>query len=611
MAGPARGLLAAVRRLTGPAPDPDSDAALLARYVADRNGDAFAALVRRHGPMVRAVCRRELGPSADADDAFQATFFVLARDARKVRGESLAGWLYRVAHRVSRKLIGRLHRHPTAALGPDDAMTPTTPSDAAETREARTAVGDELAALPDKFRAVLVLCSLEGRTNAEAAAVLGCPVGTVDSRLSAAKAKLKDRLVRRGLAPTVATAAVTGLADPLARAGSVGLEFLYETTVSAALDYAAAGNLTDPISTLADGVTHVMNAKLKLLVAAGLAAGILGTTGAGLYYAGDGGSQKNPDAKVPADPPKNQPPSKAAVVTVSVNGESRQKAQTPGTTAETTAILSLDAGFKDPIDMTLVDLFDYLSQRYGTTFRAEQAWFKQQGIEIYEQKVSIRITRGLSVQDILNEVAVGLSIEAGKVGFHVKGNQIILGPAFVPASIPGSFRTGETVQTISISDIQKMLYGPTVSIAVKDKSLTEIVDLLCEQTGANIVLHCPEDQIADPRLTLTLNDVKLFTVLKVVGNMCDLAPAVVDNVFYLTDPAKAEKLQRETEKNLFGEPPASVPAGYVTDGVNLYLRPANLKPVEGIGGGMGRFVPAKPEPSKPEPPKPTPKEKKQ
>ncbi len=305
MAGPARGLMAVVRRLTGPAPDPDSDAALLARYVAARDGEAFASLVRRHGPMVRAVCRRELGPTADADDAFQATFFVLARDAEKVHGESLAGWLYRVAHRASRKLTGRLHRHTTEALGPDDAMTPITPAALAETREARTAVGEELAALPDKFRAVLVLCSLEGRTNVEAAAALGCPVGTVDSRLSAAKAKLKDRLVRRGLAPTVATAAVAGLADPLARAGQASLDLLYETTVSAALGYAdAAGTLTDPISTLADGVTHIMNAKLKLLVAGCMAAGILGTAGAGLYYAGDGGQQNKPTAKAPTNPAK-------------------------------------------------------------------------------------------------------------------------------------------------------------------------------------------------------------------------------------------------------------------------------------------------------------------
>ena len=104
MAGPARGLLAAIRGLAGPAPDPESDTALLGRYVSDRDGEAFAALVRRHGAMVRAVCRRELGPTADADDAFQAAFFVLARDAGKVRSESLTGWLYRVAFRAARKL---------------------------------------------------------------------------------------------------------------------------------------------------------------------------------------------------------------------------------------------------------------------------------------------------------------------------------------------------------------------------------------------------------------------------------------------------------------------------------------------------------------------------
>src|SRR5262245_35464087 len=246
MAGPARGLLAVIRGLAGPAPDPESDTALLGRYVSERDGEAFAALVRRHGAMVRAVCRRELGPTADADDAFQAAFFVFARDAAKVRGESLAGWLYRVAHRTARKAAGRIHRHPAGALDPDDAMTPITPATIAESREARAAVADELAALHDKFRAVLVLCSLEGRTNVEAAQALGCPVGTVDSRLSTAKSRLKDRLVRRGLAPTVAAGTVAGLADPLARAGMTGLESLFETTIPAALRYAsAAGTLPD------------------------------------------------------------------------------------------------------------------------------------------------------------------------------------------------------------------------------------------------------------------------------------------------------------------------------------------------------------------------------
>ena len=144
-----------------------------------------------------------------------------------------------------------------------------------------------------------------------------------------------------------------------------------------------------------------------------------------------------------------------------------------------------------------------------------------------------------------------------------------------------------------MAEIQKMLYGPTVSLAVKDKTLKEIVDQLREQTGANIVLDGREATNADNKLTLTLNDTKLFTVLKVAGHMCDLAPAVVDNVFYLTDPMKAEKLQRETEKNLFGEPlapPTAIPPGYVTDGVNLYLRPGDLKPAEGLGGLGGPGV---------------------
>ena len=111
-------LLSAVRRLAPPADGSDAD--LLGRFVAGRDQAAFEALVRRHGPMVHAACRRELGPGPDADDAFQVAFLVLARDARRVRTPAaLPGWLHRVARLSARKLRGR--RRITVEVRPDDA----------------------------------------------------------------------------------------------------------------------------------------------------------------------------------------------------------------------------------------------------------------------------------------------------------------------------------------------------------------------------------------------------------------------------------------------------------------------------------------------------------
>ena len=123
-----RGMLRAALGTLAPALPADSDAELLGRYVAARDQDAFAALVRRHGPMVHGVCRRRLRSGPDADDAFQVTFMVLARDAAKVaRRESLPGWLYRVAYLVALKLAGKNARREADPLMDHDAADRANP----------------------------------------------------------------------------------------------------------------------------------------------------------------------------------------------------------------------------------------------------------------------------------------------------------------------------------------------------------------------------------------------------------------------------------------------------------------------------------------------------
>src|SRR5207302_6024444 len=117
----------------------------------------------------------------------------LARSAASIgRRESLPGWLYRVAYLVSLKAVGRRARHPVAVLPASELPMPEPPTPTWETHELKAALDAELAGLSDRFRAVVVLCLIEGRTNAEAAAILGVPVGTVDSRLNTARKKLQD-----------------------------------------------------------------------------------------------------------------------------------------------------------------------------------------------------------------------------------------------------------------------------------------------------------------------------------------------------------------------------------------------------------------------------------
>src|SRR5262249_12014478 len=198
MLEPPSRLLQTLRRL-GPGPE-GADAELLRRFVEHQDELAFEELLRRHGDQVMRVCRRHLGSSADADDAFQAVFLVLARDAGRIaRHESLAGWLFRVAYHVSRKLMGQNARRRMLPVQDDDRCAAGDQLEI-DCAEQRAAVESEVNALSDRLRSAVVLCYVEGRTTAEAATLLGCPKGTVESRLAAARKKLQARLLKRGIA---------------------------------------------------------------------------------------------------------------------------------------------------------------------------------------------------------------------------------------------------------------------------------------------------------------------------------------------------------------------------------------------------------------------------
>ena len=187
MSTPSARLLHRVRRLAaGPAAAP-GDAELLARFVAARDGEAFAALVARHGPLVWGVCRRLLADPRDAEDAFQAAFLVLARRAAAVRpAGALAAWLHGVARRVALKARAAAARRRPRQPGPLAADPPDRrpePLDELSARDLLAVIDEEVARLPAGYRLPVVLCYLEGRTQDEAARLLGWTAGTLRGRL--------------------------------------------------------------------------------------------------------------------------------------------------------------------------------------------------------------------------------------------------------------------------------------------------------------------------------------------------------------------------------------------------------------------------------------------
>jgi RNA polymerase sigma factor (sigma-70 family) len=287
-----------------------SDGELLERFVARRDDvaeAAFSALVERYGPMVLGVCCRVLGDQHEAEDAFQATFLVLARKAAAIaRRERLANWLFGVACRTALDARARATRRQARekrVYTMSRSQVKPADDDGHDFGELRVILDEELARLPERYRGALVLCELDGLSRKEAARRLDIPEGTLSSRLARAKDLLRQRLARRGLALS-AIALELALARE-ARAVVVPIP-LADFTIQAATRVAAgvsmSGVVSTPVATLTDGVLKAMFlAKLKG-IALGLAAVAVITTGVGVMgqFGGTGGRSPSDDDRLGA-----------------------------------------------------------------------------------------------------------------------------------------------------------------------------------------------------------------------------------------------------------------------------------------------------------------------
>jgi RNA polymerase sigma factor (sigma-70 family) len=281
-----------------------TDRDLLRRFAQSRDGDAFAALVRRYGPLVLGVCRRVLRQGPDAEDAFQATFLVLARKAGSIRQpERLGNWLYGVALRVARKARAQAARR--HARQQQVTEMPTCRRDReADWEEVRQVLDDEVQRLPEKFRAPLVLCYFQGLTREEAAARLGWSAGAVKGMLERGRELLRSRLARRGVTLSAGALAAMLSGNALSAAVPAGLS---DSTVQAAVLFAAENAAAaGSAAALAEGVLQAMSmSRVKWGLAVVLLVGLAGA-GAGLLAFGGGPGPPEdagpaPKAEVKAD----------------------------------------------------------------------------------------------------------------------------------------------------------------------------------------------------------------------------------------------------------------------------------------------------------------------
>ncbi len=280
---PLEGVLHHLRRaVTGAQAGDLTDAQLLDDFLRRRDERAFELLVWRHAAMVFAACRRVLHDRHEAEDAFQATFLVFVRKAASIRKrDSIGSWLHRVAFRIAQRARRRAAGRPGPLPGEDvpDRASP----DEVLWRDLRPVLEEEVNRLPEKYRRPFVLCYLEGNTNDQAARQLGCPRGTVLSRLVRGRERLRARLARRGIALSgslLAAMLISRAAEAAAPAA------LVNATVKAAIPFAAGTTAASLVSARSAAWTQgalkaMFTTKLEISAAVALVL-TLAATGVGL-----------------------------------------------------------------------------------------------------------------------------------------------------------------------------------------------------------------------------------------------------------------------------------------------------------------------------------------
>jgi RNA polymerase sigma-70 factor (ECF subfamily) len=264
-----------------------TDGQLLERFVARREGAVFEAIIHRHGPMVWGVCRRVLRDHHDAEDAFQATFLVLARKAASIAyREKLGNWLYGVAYQTARKARAvRAKRRGREDQVPDMPEPTVVPHDQRD--DLAESLDRELSRLPEKYRIPIVLCELEGKTHKEVAGQLGVPIGTVSSRLSRARALLARRLSRPGM--TLSGGSLAMLMAQESASASMPTRLIGSTARAASLfavgEAATAGAVSAGVAALSGEVLKMMLlSKIKVMTGMLLVVSALAVSGTDLAY---------------------------------------------------------------------------------------------------------------------------------------------------------------------------------------------------------------------------------------------------------------------------------------------------------------------------------------
>jgi RNA polymerase sigma factor (sigma-70 family) len=297
-----------VRQLRGALARPDTagltEADLWERYLQKRDEAAFEALLRRHGPMVLGVCRRILRHEQDAEDAFQATFLVLVRRAASLQSPgTIANWLHGVACRTALEArSAAAKRRAKEAAVPPSSVTPEGPG-----AELWPVLDQELGRLAEKYRTVVILCDLEGKTRKEAARQLGWAEGTVASRLARGRAILAKRLARRDFTGAAVALALAGGTAPACVPAGLVASTVTAAGLSTTAGAAPQAALSAKVIALTEGALKAMFlTKVKSAIAVLLVLGVTALGAGGLlsraWAIRPAGEMPDTQQQVPASP---------------------------------------------------------------------------------------------------------------------------------------------------------------------------------------------------------------------------------------------------------------------------------------------------------------------
>lgn len=512
-----------------------TDAQLLHAFVQHKSEEAFTDLVHRHGSMVLGVCQRILGHSQDAEDAFQATFLVLAQKAAGLLTDRpLSPWLFGVARRVAMKARSRrpAYQQLDESTQPEPALEDLSMENPIEWSELRPIIDEELAHLPEHYRHVLILCQLHGLTKPDAARQLGCPEGTVSSRLMRAREMLQGRLLKRGIALSSLT-----VLDSLLVGSPVSAQ-LAQSTISLGMKVALGTSLATGVSssvvTLAQGASQAMMfsklqlAVLTVAVATGLS---LGTS----YVAGGWGQDKNNAGNNPAKS-SVKPRDTSASTKLNLNNALASK-ETAGITAELSKVNEKISGLNDT-EMQFDEYLNFLEKETGLPIIIDSAAFRDVFVEfnqkeLRQQKISLPRMSKQTTNTIINSVLDSLICDGQRVPatFLIRQGSLVI--------VPKSYLND------AASKIQVNFDG-------KDKqiSLYEALEQLSKDTGISIILDPRSQQSAyDTKINTSFRSLKLINAVRLLANMADLTVINIDGALYVATPDNCKKMEEEMNRN--------------------------------------------------------------